>query len=88
MIYHYDKELKKVVEGAPPPRTSGDTPFHIMPMFQEYRAVGVDNRIVKTRTDHKNMLKDHGFTEVGNEQHASIKQKQEEWAEREENDRG
>lgn len=85
MIYHYDKELKKVVEGAPPPPSIyGATPFHIMPMFQEYQAVGVDNRIVKTRTDHKNMLKDHGFVEVGNEQHDSIKQKQEEWAEGEE----
>jgi len=80
MIYHYDKELGKVVEGAPPPRTSIDTPFHIMPMFQEYRAVGVDNRIVKTRTEHKNMLKDHGFIEVGNEQSPMIDKKREEWA--------
>jgi len=85
MIYHYDKKLEKVVEGCPPaPLVYAHAPFHIMPMFQEYRAVGVDNRIVKTRTDHKNMLKDHGFTEVGNEQHSSIKKKQEEWAEREE----
>ena len=82
MIYHYDKKLGKVVEGPPPaPQTYNAAPFHIMPMFKEYRAVGVDNRIVKTRTEHKDMLKDHGFTEVGNEQHASIKQKQEEWAE-------
>jgi hypothetical protein len=80
-FHYYDKELKKMVEGHPPPPVVNAAPFYIMPMFQEYRAVGVDNRIVKTRTDHKNMLKDHGFTEVGNEQHASIKQKQEEWAE-------
>ena len=78
MIYHYDKEIGKVVPGPHPPRDVNDAPFYIMPMFQEYRAVGVDNRIVKTRTDHKNMLKDHGFIEVGNEQHSSVNQKREE----------
>ena len=78
MIYHYDKEIGKVVEGPPPPPPVNDAPFYIMPMFKEYRAVGVDNRIVTTRTDHKNMLKDHGFIEVGNEQHPSVKQKREE----------
>jgi hypothetical protein len=78
-IYHYNKELGKVVEGHPPVKSVQDSPFQIMPMFQEYRAVGVDNRIVKTRTDHKNMLKDHGFIEVGNEEHSSMKQKREEW---------
>jgi hypothetical protein len=79
MIYHYDKEREKVVEGPPPSQDWRDAPFHIMPLFKEYQAIGVDNRIVKTRTDHKNMLKDHGFTEVGNEQHPSIDKKREEW---------
>jgi len=82
-IYHYDKKLKKVVEGPPPPReTFSKAPFFIMPMFQEYQAVGVDNRIVKSRSEHKNMLKEHGLEEVGNEKPEWMKERQREREER------
>ena len=76
VVRWYNKETGKMEDYNPPPPP--DAPFHIMPMFQEYQAVGVDNRIVKTRTDNKNMLKDHGLVEVGNEQYPIVEKKREE----------
>ena len=59
------------------PRPAPPAAFHIMPMFQEYRAVGTDNRIVKTRTEHKAMLKEFNAEEVGNEAPQFIKDRKE-----------
>jgi hypothetical protein len=64
-VYKYDKELGKVVEWTPPPPS--EAPFHLMPEFQEYKAVGVDGRIVMSRSEHKRILKERGLVEVGNE---------------------
>lgn len=41
--------------------------YHIQPGFEPYRAVGTDGRIVKTRKAHRDMLKEFGKVEVGND---------------------
>ncbi len=71
----YNKATRQMEDYNPPPRP--EAPFHIWGAFTEYRAVGIDNSIVTTRTDHKNLLKQHGMIEVGNEQHSSVKDNKE-----------
>lgn len=68
----YNKKTGQMEDYNPP--DPPDTPFHIFGVFPEYRAVGIDNSIVKTRSDHKNLLKQHGMIEVGNERHPSVKE--------------
>ena len=41
--------------------------YHIQPGFEPYRAVGIDGRIVSTRKQHRDMLKEFGKVEVGND---------------------
>lgn len=41
--------------------------YHIQPTFEPYRAVGTDGRIVSTRKAHRDMLKEFGKVEVGND---------------------
>lgn len=71
-VYWYDPELGKVVEisGERPRRTTTLTSQvgpQIMPDIKPYKAVGIDNRVVTSRSEHRTMLKDHGMIEVGNE---------------------
>ena len=76
----YNPETKKMEDYKPKPPP--ESPFYIMPMFQEYRAIGVDNRIVKSRSEHKSMLKEHGLEELGNETPKYWDEKKREAAER------
>lgn len=64
-VYKYNPESGRVEPWTPPPPP--DHAFYIMPEFQPYRAVGVDNSVVTSRSQHKQMLKDNNLEEVGNE---------------------
>jgi len=70
----YNPETKQMEDYNPPPRP--ESPFFIMPEFGEYRAVGVDNRIVRSRSEHKQMLKQHGLEEMGNDKPGWLKEQQ------------
>lgn len=43
------------------------TPTHIAPMFQPYKAVAGDGRMITTKQQHKNFLSENNLEEVGNE---------------------
>lgn len=50
---------------APPRLMTGG--LQVIQDIEPYRAIGVDNRIVGGRRQHRDMLRDHGLIEVGNE---------------------
>jgi hypothetical protein len=70
----YNPETKRMEDYNPPPKP--DSPFYLMPEFPDYQAVGVDNRIVTSRSEHKQMLKEKGLEELGNEKPAWLKEHQ------------
>jgi len=70
----YNPETKKMEDYNPPPPP--DSPFYLMPEFPNYKAVGVDNRIVNSRSEHKQMLKEKGLEEVGNDKPGWLKEQQ------------
>lgn len=41
--------------------------YHIQPGFEPYRAVGLDKRIVTTRAQHRDLLKEFNKVEIGND---------------------
>ena len=70
----YNPETKRMEDYRPKPPP--DVPFYIMPEFGEYQAVGVDNRIVTSRSEHKSMLKEKGLVELGNDKPGWLKEQQ------------
>jgi len=82
-VYWFDPELGKVVEithGRPRRTSTLNSPVgpQIMPDIQPYRAVGIDNSMVTSRSHHRELLKRHGMIEVGNEAPQWIRDRQEE----------
>ena len=42
--------------------------YHVAPMFTAYRAVGAERgRLIRSRGEHRDYLKQHGYQEVGND---------------------
>lgn len=41
--------------------------YHIQPGFEPYRAVGGDKRIISTRAQHRDFLKEFNKVEIGND---------------------
>lgn len=70
----WNPETQQMEDYNPPPKP--DSPFFLMPEFPDYTAVGVDNRRVTTRSEHKRMLKEKNLVEVGNEKPAWLKEQQ------------
>lgn len=42
-------------------------PPMVAPQFQAYKAVAGDQRVIRSRTEHKNFLSENGLEEVGND---------------------
>jgi len=81
-IFRYDPQIGKVVEISEfdirPRQTtlnSGVGP-QIMPDIKPYRAVGIDGRMVTSRSEHRALLKEHNCIEVGNEKPAFMKERE------------
>ena len=59
------RDGKLVEKDTAPPLRKGP---HVMPDIQPYRAVGPEyGRVIKSRSEHRAYLKQHGLIEVGNE---------------------
>lgn len=42
--------------------------YHVAPLFNAYRTVGAERgKIIRSRDEHRNYLKQHGYEEVGND---------------------
>jgi hypothetical protein len=82
-IYRYDRKLGKVVEISEDQirkrlKNEQGGPFQIMPDIEPYQAVGIDaNLTVTSRSHHRELLKDHGMIEVGNEKPQWMRDKEE-----------
>jgi putative FmdB family regulatory protein len=62
--------------GAPAGRIQ--TPTMVRPLFQPYRAVGGDRRMITSEHGHRDFLKEYGYTEVGNDK-SMAPPSEEEW---------
>lgn len=41
---------------------------HVAPLFSAYKAVGAERgKVIRSRDEHRNYLKQHGYEEVGND---------------------
>ena len=66
--YHYDRKLKKMVEGPAPRKVRRRNNFQIMPDIKDYKAVGPEqDLVISGRKQHREYLKRHDLVEVGNE---------------------
>lgn len=39
----------------------------VAPLFESYRAIGGDRRVIRTRQEHQGFLREFGYVEVGND---------------------
>ena len=67
--YHYDRDLKKMVEGPAPRKCRRKHDYHIMPDLEPYTAMGGEDAgmTISGRKQHREYLKRNGLQEVGNE---------------------
>ena len=64
-VYRNGKLIPKHL--APPLHAPKSQGLQVIQDIEPYKAVGVDGRIVGGRRQHREMLRNHGLVEVGNE---------------------